>query len=101
MAIKMRINNDKDSRCSNCNTDWINTAEMYDIHLCGSTFRLCRKCSELLFHKTLRASVLYNAKIKTKQDQKRISNEYNLNHSYVGSMSIVEALKGIKMEEKE
>ena len=101
MAIKMRINNDKDSRCNNCNTEWENTAEMYDVHICKTTFTLCRKCTELLFHKTLRASVLYNAKIKTKQDQKRISNEYNLNHSYVGSMSIVEALKGIKMEEKE
>ena len=101
MAIKMRINNDKYSKCSECSTKWDDTAEMYDIHLCNNTFTLCRKCSEVLFHKTLRASVLYNSKTKSKSDQKRIINEYNLHNNNVGSMSIVEALKGIKMEEKE
>lgn len=100
MAIKMRVNNNKESKCSICNIEYKNTAEMYDLKFNKNTFTLCRKCNEVLFQKTLRASVLYNGKIKSKEDMKRIRNEYD--HTYghfIGTMSISEALRGIKTEE--
>ena len=76
MAIRMRINNNKDSHCFNCNTTWINTPVMYDLSI-GYEHKqkilpVCKKCIDELFTKTLKASTMWDAKVKTKEDQERI-----------------------------
>ena len=76
MAIRMRVNNNKDSHCFNCNTTWINTPVMYDLSI-GYEHKqkilpVCKKCIDELFTKTLKASTMWDAKVKTKEDQERI-----------------------------
>lgn len=76
MAIRMRVNNNKDSHCFNCNTTWINTPVMYDLSI-GFEHKqkilpVCKKCIDELFTKTLKASTMWDAKVKTKEDQERI-----------------------------
>lgn len=72
--IKMRVNANKSSSCTNCGTVWKNTKEMYDLMLCGKMFTLCYDCVGELFHKTLSADCKYNGKIKSKEDMQRIHN---------------------------
>lgn len=76
MAIRMRVNNNKDSHCFNCNTIWANTPIMYDLSI-GYEHKqkilpVCKRCVDELFTKTLRASTMWDAKVKTKEDQERI-----------------------------
>ena len=71
MAIKMRVNTNNESTCDECSCMWKNTAEMYDLMLCGERFTLCKECIETLFNKTLKASCLYNGRLKSQDDLKR------------------------------
>lgn len=96
----MRVNNDKESVCSNCGREWKNVKEMYDIrigHKKVKTLPLCLKCIETMEVKFLKATCMYNAKLKTKIDQKRIqnSNDLDLEESGVKFGKINEAMKGM------
>lgn len=71
MAIKMRVNTNQESTCDECSCPWKNTAEMYDLMLCGTKFTLCKECIETLFNKTLKASCLYNSRLKSQEDLRR------------------------------
>lgn len=73
--IKMRVNGDSSSRCDECGATWRNTAEMYDLFIFGEVHTICHKCSETLFSKTLKASCMYNAKVKRKEDFERAERE--------------------------
>lgn len=75
MAIKMRVNTNTSSYCNECGTWWKNTGEMYDLCIFGEIHQICRKCSETLFQKTLRASCAYNGKVKQKEDMARAERE--------------------------
>lgn len=75
MAIKMRVNNTKESVCKECGCPYSHTAEMYDLALCGERYTLCRSCIEVLFQKTLKASCMYNGKVKGPEDLKREGRE--------------------------
>lgn len=70
--IKMRVNNDSESFCSNCGMKYKNTKEMYDLMLFGKVNQICFKCVDVLFQKTLKAQISYQGKIKTKEDLARI-----------------------------
>lgn len=76
MPIRMRVNKDKNSRCKLCNTPYMYTPEMYDLQLANEDksviFTLCKSCVDELFNKTLKASCMYNHRIKDKEDMKRI-----------------------------
>lgn len=76
LAIQMRVNKNKESKCTLCNTPYMRTPEMYDLRLSNNRknviFVLCKKCVDELFQKTLKANCLYNGKLKTKEDMKRI-----------------------------
>lgn len=76
MPIRMRVNKDKESRCKLCNTPYLYTPELYDLQLANENksviFTLCKECVDELFNKTLKASCNYNAKLKTKEDMRRI-----------------------------
>ena len=78
MAVRMRVNKDKESKCKLCNTPYMYTPEMYDLQLANDesgksvVFNLCKKCTDEIFHKTLKASCNYNAKVKTKEDMQRV-----------------------------
>lgn len=77
MSIKMRVNKEKESECFVCKTTWQNTHEMYDLRFESKldetrTLTLCKSCVDELFNKTLRASCLYNSRIKSKEDMERI-----------------------------
>ena len=102
MAIKMRINNDKESRCFNCRTEWRNTGEMYDFAIGykekQKIIPLCRNCVEEIFNKTLKASTKFNAKVKSKEDMKRIQRECAIRNNGFESISLNKALKGIKIK---
>lgn len=102
--IKMRINNDRESHCFNCNALWKNTSEMYDLRIGYNKIRtlpLCKKCVDALCTKTLKASVIYNAKLKSKEDQKRIMRERSLEEeeNEQEHLSINKAMKGMKFKE--
>lgn len=97
--IKMRENKNPEEFCSLCNTSWKNTKIMYDIKMNDEIFHLCYKCSEELFHKLLKASSIYNGRLKTKEDMARINRENRIEDKNFGSMKVSEALKGIKDEE--
>ena len=98
MAIKMRVNSYTDSSCMECGVDWMYTPEMYDLRICGNTFTLCASCVDKIFHKTLKAGVMYNQKLKSKTDIKRARNSKKLDPMFARHMSIAEALKGIGEE---
>lgn len=78
MAVKMRIEKEKDLVCNTCGIKWENTPEMYTIgfkdEINGITrcVTLCKDCCDELFRKTLRASCGYNERVKTKEDLERI-----------------------------
>lgn len=72
MAIKMKVENNKNSVCQNCNTPWKYTKEMYGIFMVDTKFTICYDCVDELFHKCLKATCLYNGKLKSQEDQKRI-----------------------------
>lgn len=74
MPIKMGVNKDKDSVCKECGVKWENTKEMYNIKLAGNKFTICAICSDELFKKLLKASCMYNERLKSKEDQERINN---------------------------
>ena len=69
--IKMRVNTSKSSICNECGTKYKDTLEMYDLVLCGQQFTLCKDCVEVLFHKTLKADCMYNAKLKSQEELKK------------------------------
>lgn len=73
--IKMKVNQDRHSKCSNCGCEWKNTKEMYTILFVEKKENLCSKCFEDLFHKCLHMTCEYNSKLKTQIDLKRIQNE--------------------------
>lgn len=70
--MKMRVVNDTESYCKECGTKYGYTREMYQIQLFGEINYICFDCVDKLFRKTLSANVKYNAKVKTKEDMKRI-----------------------------
>lgn len=75
MAIKMRVNKTQTSVCEECGALYKNTAEMYDLAICDAKFTLCKLCIEALFDKTLKASCMYNNKLKSQEDLKRATRE--------------------------
>lgn len=70
--IKMRVNNQVSSHCEECKTSYKYTPEMYDLMICNTKFTLCKDCVDTLFQKTLKASCLYNGRLKSPEDMKRI-----------------------------
>ena len=79
--IKMRVNNNSESFCSNCGMKYKNTKEMYDLMLFGKVNQICLKCVDALFQKTLKAQINYQSKIKTKEDLARIKISETLNRN--------------------
>lgn len=69
--IKMRINNHKDSKCDFCDEQWKNVPEMYDMMLCDNIFTVCKKCTQEMFLKILKADCLYDGKLKSDEDLAR------------------------------
>lgn len=105
-SLKMRVNNDKESVCSNCGREWKNVREMYDIRIGYKkerTLPLCLKCIETMEIKFLKASCLYNAKLKTKIDQRRIQNEKEIEYEESGVKfgKINEAMKGMGVKDND
>jgi hypothetical protein len=76
MPVRMRVNHDKESKCTLCGKPYMRTKEMHDLQLSNKRksviFTLCYDCMEEIFQKTLKASCNYQAKLKTKEDLKRI-----------------------------
>lgn len=70
--VKMRVNNNSNSFCSNCGISYKNTKEMHDIMLFGEVNQICYECLEVLFQKILKSQVNYQGKLKTKEDLTRI-----------------------------
>lgn len=66
--IKMRVNNHKDSECDFCNEKWKNVPEMYDMMLLDDIYTICKRCTQELFMKILKADCLYNGKLKSAED---------------------------------
>lgn len=73
--IKMRINEDNKSKCEECKISWDYTGCMYDLMLVDTKFTLCRECADTLFGKLLKASCMFNGKVKNKEDMARINRE--------------------------
>lgn len=76
--VRMRVCTDTSSMCDECRTRWPNTREMYEIMLFGQKRRICKRCSDALFQKLLKASCMYDGKVKTKEDKERQRKEREL-----------------------
>lgn len=102
--IKMRINNDKGSKCFNCGRQWDCVREMFDLRIGYKkerTLPLCIKCVETMEKKFLKATCMYNGKLKTKADMKRAQREKDLENEELGFRfgKINEALKGMGIKD--
>jgi hypothetical protein len=93
MAIRMKVEKSKKSKCCECNTNWKDTREMYTILLGGSKITLCSSCLNDLFTKCLRMQTIYNSRLKSNEDLKRTRNEEYRLHG-----EIENRLKDIKEE---
>lgn len=69
--IKMGICNDTEAVCDECGRDWHHTREMYRVKMFGQKHIVCKVCADMIFRKFLRASCLYDGKVKTKVDHER------------------------------
>lgn len=104
--IKMRVNNDRESVCFNCGREWKDVREMYDLKIGYKkerTLPLCQKCIEEMEMKFLKASCMYNAKLKDKIAMKRIQNEKTLDYEESGEkfMKLNDALKGMGVRDED
>ena len=76
MPVRMRVNHDKESKCTLCGKPYMRTKEMHDLQLSNERksiiFTLCYDCMEEIFNKTLKATCNYNKKVKNKEDMLRI-----------------------------
>lgn len=68
MAIKMRINKDRDSRCCECGDHRSDVLDMFDLCIGGNVLTLCDVCNEKILYKTLKAECYKNGRVKTPQD---------------------------------
>lgn len=105
-SLKMRVNNNKESVCSNCGREWKNVREMFDLRIGYKkerTLPLCLKCIETMNSKFLKASCMYNARLKSQVDIKRVQNEHTLDMEESGKTftSINEALKGMGVKDND
>lgn len=75
MAIRMKVNENRNSICSECGTEWENTRTMTTILIAGNKINLCKSCMDDLLTKNIRMDVKYNAKVKDKFDMQRVKNE--------------------------
>ena len=75
MAIRMKVNENKNSICSECGCKWENTRTMTTILIAGNKINLCKSCMDDLLTKNIRMDVKYSAKLKDKFDMQRIKNE--------------------------
>lgn len=105
-SLKMRVNNNKESVCSNCGREWKNVREMYDLRIGYKkerTLPLCLKCIEKMNSKFLKASCMYNSRLKSQVDIKRVQNEHTLDMEESGKTftSINEALKGMGVKDND
>lgn len=74
MAIKMRVETNKNAICCECKTKYANTKEMYEVYIVDTSFVLCAKCLDVIFSKCLKAQCNYNGRVKSQEDMKRIEN---------------------------
>ena len=65
--IKIRISKESDDcKCDACEKlKKKEQKEFYDVYICGTIFHFCYDCLDVLFHKTLKAEIKYQGKIKT------------------------------------
>jgi len=68
MAIKMRVNNKRDSVCCECGMPKNKVLDMFDVQIAGQIFTICDECNRELFSKTLKAECYKNGRVKTKED---------------------------------
>lgn len=76
--IKMRVNHNENSTCDLCQTKWKFTSEMYDLCINKNIFTICMDCSNDLLMKLLKADCLFNGKVKSAEDLKRIRRHHEL-----------------------
>lgn len=96
--IKMRVNNDKNSKCDECGRTWNNTKEMIDINIFNEIHCICFECNQILFQKTLRVECNYNSRVKSKEDQIRARRVESLKDTKP-HISINEAMKGLEEDD--
>ena len=75
--IRMRVNTNSSSKCEQCGTSYKDTREMYDILLLGRKSTMCYSCSDELFKKLLKSRCMYNGKLKSPEDKRRLRRECN------------------------
>lgn len=75
MAIKMRINKDRDAICENCFCERKECLDMFDIKIGDNDIiTICDDCNEKLFNKSLKAVCYVNGRVKQPYEI-RIRNE--------------------------
>lgn len=95
---KMRVTKERESACCECGREWKNVSEMYDLKIGDNISTICRKCSNVLFQKLLKAACAYDGRVKTNEDMARIRRD-NAEHEEVkGHLTVSQALKGVKDE---
>lgn len=95
----MRINK-SDCNCNSCNASSEESIEMFDIKIGNFQIVVCDNCMNVLFQKTLKATCIVNAKLKTKKDLAIIKKRKRRDEaSLEAHLSINEALKDVVIED--
>lgn len=68
MAIKMRVNTERENVCDSCNEDRQDVLDLFDVRIGNTTFVLCDDCVEQLFGKCLKAITYTQGRVKTPHD---------------------------------
>jgi hypothetical protein len=68
MEIKMRISKNQNAKCDSCGKGKEKSLEVFDIMVGDKIITVCDECLNELFHKTLRASCMVNARLKSNHD---------------------------------
>lgn len=77
MAIRMRINKDRDAKCKVCGATRKNSLELFDIAFTDKNIiTICDLCTGVLLNKTLKATCGVNGKIKSRADMAIIGNRF-------------------------
>ena len=66
--IKMRVRKDNKGICKCCGGTDKNTIDLFDLCLGDEVITICDECNELLFNKTLKATVYVNSRVKSDKD---------------------------------
>jgi hypothetical protein len=73
MAIRMRASKNENAKCCECGKGKEKSLEVFDVMIGNEVITICDECMNKLLSKSLKASCMVNAKLKSNHDLAIIS----------------------------